>query len=403
MVLANLAATFGTGLFVTGGPLFFTRFARLSVADLSMGLTVAGLIGLATSLPVGLLADRYGARGIAALMFFLRALGIVSFLAVDSRAGLMAAGAVTLAAERGGQAVFGALVAVVGGEDRVGLRAYLRSVTNVGVALGAGASAALIAVGSAPAYIGLILLDAAVVLLAGLLIAGTSPRRVPCAASEEPWLPVLRDVPYLAAALVHAVLSLSYEVLSFALPLWVATMTRVPVWVVPLLVILNTVLVVTLQVPASRGVTGPQRAALVARRGGYAFAMAAVLIGLTAGVPTALAVALLVVAVVVLTGGELWHAAASFALSFDLADQGAHGQYQAVYAMGEGLERALAPLVLGALCLDGGTLGWLALAAIFAVAGTPLSAVVRASAHRTAPQITRRGRPVTADGLTAHD
>jgi MFS family permease len=384
LAVANLANTVGTGIFMTGSAIFFVRWAGLSVPELSLSLTVAGSVGLALSLPLGLLADRLGPREIAISMLWLRALATAAFTLVHSPLTLILAGCVAFSADRGGQAAFGALIALVGGEERVTLRAHLRALTNIGVSIGTGVAGFVIANGSRMAYNGMILLNAAALFAAGaaLLRVSRRPPIPPPPGAER--LPSLRDVPYLMATGLHGVLNLSYEVLSFALPLWVVTRTAAPSWIISLLVLLNTVLVVFFQVPASRGLKTARQAAIAGQRSGLTFLLSCVLIAPTGHLSPVLAAALLFFAVGVLTLGELWHAAASFTLSFELAQQHALGQYQAVYAMGDGLERALAPIILGALCLTWGPLGWLVLGTMFVLGGAPLPAVVQASERRAA-------------------
>lgn len=197
-------------------------------------------------------------------------------------------------------------------------------------------------------------------------------------------MPPLHDLPYIIATALHGVLSLNYELLGFALPLWVVTSTSAPHWITSVLVVLNSGLVMAFQVPASRGITTARTAADAGRRSGFVFLVCCGLVAMSDGQPEFLGVGLLITAVAVLTLGELWYAAASFGLSFELAQEHAHGQYQGVYAMGEGLERALAPMVLGALCIKWGPPGWLLLGSLFALGGGLLPIVVRASERRTA-------------------
>lgn len=403
LALANLVNTIGTGIFVTGGPIFFVHSAGLSVPELSISFTVAGSVGLVLSMPIGLLADRLGPREVAILMLWLRALATAAFTLVHSPATLILVGCVALSAERGGQAAFGALIALVGGEERVRLRAYLRAVTNIGVSIGAGVAGFLIADGSRMAYISLMFLNAAALFAAGAALLRVRRQRPTPPSPGAGRLPPLRDGPYLIAAALHGVLNLSYEVLSFALPLWVVTHTTAPSWIISVLVVLNTVLVVVFQVPASRGLKTARQAAIAGRRSGLVFLVACVLVAPTGHLSPGLGAGLLFAAVAVLTLGELWHAAASFTLSFELAQGHAHGQYQAVYAMGDGLERALAPLILSVLCLTWGPSGWLVLGALFALGGAPLPAVVRASERRTAASPPAVRRPVSQPDASSNE
>ncbi|WP_305070406.1 MFS transporter [Micromonospora parastrephiae] len=60
--LATLANTVGTGLWVTGAALYLTRVVGLSPTEVGLGLTLAGLVGLTASVPLGGLADRRDPR-----------------------------------------------------------------------------------------------------------------------------------------------------------------------------------------------------------------------------------------------------------------------------------------------------------------------------------------------------
>ena len=60
LILATLVNTLGNGVYAAVGALYLTRAAGLSIGHVGIGLTVAGLIGLVTSTPVGVVADRLG-------------------------------------------------------------------------------------------------------------------------------------------------------------------------------------------------------------------------------------------------------------------------------------------------------------------------------------------------------
>jgi MFS transporter len=384
LVLSNLIYTVGTGMFLTGGTVFFLRSASLTVADLALGLTVAGLVGLLLSVPIGALADRCGAREVAVGTLWVQALATAAFVLVSSRWSLVLAASVALTAERGGAAAFGALTAYVGGANRVHLRAYQRAVTNVGVSVGAGIGGLLVAVGSREAFLGLMTGTAAALALAGAVaLRASRVPPVPAPDGAAP-LPPLRDPPYVAVTALNGVLSLSYDIVSFGLPAWIVTRTAAPAWLITVLILLNTALVVFFQVPVSRGVRTARHAAIVGRRSGPVLLAACALVAVAPSRSPVLGAAVLLAAVAILTLGELLHATASFTLSFELAQEHAHGQYQAVFALGEGVERALAPLILGALCFGWGSTGWLVLGALFVGSGALLPPVVRAAERRAA-------------------
>jgi hypothetical protein len=71
------------------------------------------------------------------------------------------------------------------------------------------------------------------------------------------------------------------------------------------------------------------------------------------------------------------HAAAVFALSFELAPAHAQSEYVGLQDMGLGAAFAVAPAVLGALCLGLGQAGWVLFGGLLTVAGMATVPVVR--------------------------
>jgi MFS family permease len=120
------------------------------------------------------------------------------------------------------------------------------------------------------------------------------------------------------------------------------------------------------------------------RVAGLVFLLACVGIAVTAGLPAWAAAAVLLAAVAVHSVGEMCHAAAVFALSFELAPAHAQSEYVGLQDMGLGAAFAVAPAVLGALCLGLGQAGWLLFGGLLTVAGMATVPVVR-WAIRTRP------------------
>jgi hypothetical protein len=383
LVVADFLNSTGMALFITGGTLFLTRAVGLSIVETSVLLTVAGFFGLVTTLPLGHLADLIGPRAVTVGLLGVRA-GATAVLALRPEpAVLYACVAVVMVGDRGIQATFGALTAAVGGAQRVRLQAYLRAVTNVGFTVGSLLATPFLAVDTPGAYVTLMVVDAALVAVAAPTLLGAAS--VPGVAAErrEKMLTAARDRPYLVVTALHAVLSLQYEILAYALPLWVTFGTDAPPWLVAVLFATASVLVAALQVPMSAAASTVRSAAVLGRRSGGLFLLSTGLLGaahLTSGAAT---VVVLFAGVLVHTLGELWQAASSFTLSFDLAREHAHGQYQAVFALGRGLERTLAPALLGVLCLRWGPPGWLVLGVLLLAAGALLpAAAARAAAAK---------------------
>ena len=113
------------------------------------------------------------------------------------------------------------------------------------------------------------------------------------------------------------------------------------------------------------------------RVAGLVFLVACVGIAVAADLPAWAAAAVLLAAVAVHSVGEMCHAAAVFALSFELAPAHAQSEYVGLQDMGLGAAFAVAPAVLGALCLGLGQVGWLLLGGLLIAAGMATVPVVR--------------------------
>lgn len=373
----DLINTIGTGVYTCGGALYLVRVAGLSAAQVGVGLAIGGVFSLGAGLPLGHLTDRLGPRGVSAALFLVRAMSVAMLLLVRREWQLALVAAALLTAERGLQASFGALVAQVGGASRTQVQAYLRAITNVGVTVGALLAAPLLALNSAAAYEGLIVFDAILLGAAGVVLRFTASP----AATETSAHPVgtiaLTDVPFLEVALLDGALGMQYEVLAFALPLWIVQSTALGGWAVGPLLAINTVTVILCQVRVSSRVRGPMVAARYSSAAGLLFLVSCGLIGVAGLGGVALALVALVVAVVIHSAGELLQASASFTYVYDLADERAHGQYQAVFSMMSGVQSALGPALLGAVCLSGGWLGFVGLGCGLCAVGMLMPRVVR--------------------------
>ena len=81
---ATLVNTVGSGLWLAGVALFLTRGVGLSATSVGLGLTIAGLIGLSASVPLGRLADRWDPRSLRAVLQLAQAAVAASYLLVHS-------------------------------------------------------------------------------------------------------------------------------------------------------------------------------------------------------------------------------------------------------------------------------------------------------------------------------
>ncbi|OUD04226.1 MFS transporter [Streptomyces swartbergensis] len=391
LALSWLIKTVGSGLYLTTSTLFFTRVVGLPVHQVASGLTVAGIVALAGAVPLGRLADRFGPRRTYSVLLGVQFATMAALAYARTFPAFLGLILVFLLAEQGSTAARGALVATVGeGAERVRLRAYLRVVTNIGITIGAAASALVIQADTDTGYMALLWCTALTYPAAAVPLVWLRSRRTRPAEEAgrtgSGWQ-VLRDRRYAALTLICGVLSLQAQVLSFAVPLWVLRHTEAPPVLVSGIVAVNTVMVICLQIRFSRGAEDDRRAARMCRNSGIALFAACALVAFTGGMGGWPATVLLLLFAAALTFGELWLSAGSFGLSFSLAPEGMHGQYQGFFSLGRGAAAAVAPVLIAVLCLgDHPREGWLALGALFAVAGAaaPLALRVRAPSLSTA-------------------
>jgi predicted MFS family arabinose efflux permease len=384
LAVSWLVKTVGSGLYLTTGTLFFTRVVGLPVRQVASGLTAAGIVALAGAVPLGRLADRYGPRRTYTVLLGVQFATMAALAFVRTFPAFLALILVFLLAEQGSTAARGALVATVGeGAERVRLRAYLRVVTNVGITIGAAASALVIQADTEAGYMALLWCTALTYPVAAVPLRWLRARETRPAAeiprTGSGWR-VLRDRRYAAVTLICGVLSLQAQVLSFAVPLWVLRHTEAPPVLVPGIVAVNTVMVICLQIRFSRGADDDRRAARMCRNSGIALFAACASAAFTGGMSGWSATVLLLLFAAALTFGELWLSAGSFGLSFSLAPEGMHGQYQGFFSLGRGAATAVAPVLIAVLCLgDRPREGWLVLGVLFAAAGAmaPLALRVR--------------------------
>ncbi|HEX2297827.1 MAG TPA: hypothetical protein VHH34_04810, partial [Pseudonocardiaceae bacterium] len=95
--------------------------------------------------------------------------------------------------------------------------------------------------------------------------------------------------------------------------------------------------------------------------------------------PVAVTIVLLVAAVLALTAAELWQSAGGWGLGLALAPAVAQARALSVFTLGSAGIEALGILLLGAVIVGAGPLGWWVLAAVFASAAVLAVPVTRAA------------------------
>jgi hypothetical protein len=382
-----LITSVGNGAWYTSWAVFLTRSIGLSPAEVGVGMTLAGGAGILAATPLGHLADRLGPREVFGVLQVARAAACLAYLAVGGPVAFALVACVGGIAGASGGARNALVCGLTTEEERMRVLGTIRSLNHLGWAAGAAIGALIIGIDSRPAYVGLLVLDAATFLAYAVAIAGL-PRVAPVPASGRgPRLAVLRDRPYVSLAAMMGVLSLCWGMLSSGLPLWVALHTDAPRPVSAVIVLLNSLAIAAFQVRVSQGIRSPLGAARGALWAGSALAASCLVFALTNGLGGAPAVALLLAGGVLHVAGELLFVASSWGLSIPLMPPDAAGQYQGMFATGEATAQMLAPALMTTLVAGWGQPGWLVLAALFVLATVPALPVTRSAlAQRRVPE-----------------
>jgi len=390
MALATLINVTGNGIYMVVAVLYFTRIVGLSPTQVGVGLSIAGLCGLLSGVPMGHIGDRIGGRELIIVLLLVGAAAAMVAAFVETFWQFVLQASVLAIFDRGSAAVRGGLIASTStGPERIRTRAYLRSVTNVGLAIGGGGAALALIADTKAAYVAVIAVNAATYVLTAIVLR-SYPHIDPVPAEDgAPITQVFRDTPYVVMTALMAAMAVQYAILDVGVPLWVDNYTEAPTWTVSLLFVINTVVVVLFQVAVSRRVETVVVAARVISLSGMVFWTACVLFALSEGRSTNWAIGLLVAAGIVHVVGELLQAASQFCLGQDLAPDHAQGQYQGLASTGFSLSAMIAPTVITLLPIKLGGLGWWILGGIFVVLGVALPPVV-AWAQRTRPRFAPR-------------
>ncbi|MDI5970812.1 MFS transporter [Streptomyces sp. SL13] len=388
LAFVNLAYAVGRGVFLSGSIIYFTTVTGLTATQVGIGTSAAALSGFVASFLFGVLSDRLGAKRVLVLLFVLQAAGFALYPAVHAVAPFYALIVAVGFIEYGVGPTFGAFVGtLIEPDDRVQVRANLRSMFNIGFSLGSGLTALALLGGGTwvralPWGAGVLLLGAGLLILrlprgTGAVTAGR-PRR----------FGALRDLRFVTITALSAPLALHASIILVALPLWAVTRTRTPHALIPLLLVANTVFVIVFQVAASRGAATVAGAARLAQRSGFWLAAACGAAAVAAYGDAVVAAAVLGVAMLLFTLSELQQSASGWGLAHGLAPEDAQGEYLGTFNLHIVAQGVLGPGVVSAVTISFGVWGWVGVAAVVVAAGLLIVPVAAAAERRAAVTLT---------------
>lgn len=265
----------------------------------------------------------------------------------------------------------GSLIArAVPAEHQVRTRSFLRAMSNVGFAVGAGLAAIALTTSERIAFVVLIVVAATAYLGAAIIVCMRVPRVVPVPHQDRlPFLAVAPDRRFMLFPAINAVLSLQFAVLEFGMPLWVVRSTAAPSWMVTVLFVLNTALVAVLQVRVGRSSGTLEGAIRTTSIAGALLAIACAVFGVASLTSTVAAIILLCVAGIAHAFGEMTQGASSWLIAYEFSSPNAHGQYQGMFVTRTSAGLVAGFSVIAFVALGNGLIGWLALGAVFLLAG----------------------------------
>lgn len=377
LALATFIDWAGTGVWLTTSTVLMVRIVHLRPAQVGLGLTAGGVLGLAAVWPATMASRRWQVRRVAMAGQILRGLFFLSFLAVHSAPAYYLAAALVAVVDRPATSVNQVLVSrYVPAKERTAALAAMHVATNAGMMTGAlFASVALLLPSRAS-------LDAVVIVNSlSFLLAAWQVRRAtagPVAAGEAGtsatpgavWL----SWRFLSVSVGCAALALLFPIFNVEIPLWLSTRTQVPIVTVSGLFVLNTVLVVAFQSRVTRRVTGIRGGTRAAALAGLCIAGCCGLLAALPGVVTWAATAGFVAAAALLTLGEMNQGSAAWTLSFGLSPPGETTRSLAFFNTGQAAAFVLGPALCTSAVIWAGRPGFAILAAIVA-AGAGLVAL----------------------------
>ncbi|MER6115692.1 MFS transporter [Streptomyces sp. NPDC001743] len=413
MLLALAVDRTGSGLWAASSVLYLTFVTHLSPQQIGVLLGAAGVAGIAGSPLAGRLAGRFPVRPLLIGCHLLRLVTLILVLTCTGFAALLPVIAATSLGDRAAKTLEMLFATRAAGERRAAYQALSRSAANAGYGVGAGLAAVGLAIGTTDAYRAMILTNALSFVVAALLVrrtgepratvtvevakrGGPPPGATTPAAPGEPVRPKgpWRDRGYLRFVLLDIPMNLDDSVLGVGLPLWLVSSTSAPHALVPAVLVINTVLVVTLQLTISNRVEGPHRVLrTVALYGVLMFACCALLAAATRCGTWAAALVLLAAAVLV-TLAELMRSVSSWELAVLLAPPDARAAYLGVAGMSQSIQKSAGPPLLTGVVMAAGPAGWL-------VVGTLVAGLACVQQQVCAHRLGVLGRPAPDRTATA--
>jgi hypothetical protein len=394
-VIMRLIDATGEGLFLAGIAVFAIRVVRLDPRQISLCFAVAGAVGILASGAAGSLAGRFGTKRTMLLAYSLSTLVYLGYCFFRSFPAFLLLTCLASAFYFFSGAAFTSYVSTIAAEqERTRLRAQSRSLINAGFGIGAALAALVLAIDTIPAFYLLPIGNAVSFLAIAVLITSLpeDDRAAPGAAKRlaQPF-PARRNLPFLMATALNAILQMHDTLILLIVPLWIVSRTSAPKALIGVLLVCNTISGVLLQVRASRGTESLAGSIHKVRLAAAVMVPGCLAVALSGHTSTSLAVLCLIAGYASFTATELLQSAGEWGILDTLVPPDAMADYAGVFGMSGAARDVLGPGIGGWLVLTYGTGGWVILGLITVVAAGLQGVVV----SRAALLLERRKAEVT--------
>lgn len=369
LIAAMCINAFGAGLFYPFSFLYFTKATSLTVGQVGVILTTATLITLVVTPFTGALVDRLGPRRLVVTSQVLQAIGLGQYLVASSALTLLLGALLVTSATRMFYASFSTMLAQQGeGADRDRWYGRVGVTENLASSISGFFASLVIGTVGLPGFRAVIAFNAGCLIVSAVLL-----RRMPSRQRNEADSPnggyrsVLKDGAFLRLVFANGLFAVCSMLPGLGLAIYVTDALGAPLWTVGVLGIMQTGLVVGLQMRALGAVEGIGRIRVM-QFAGCLRIVACVLFAAAVLLPGAAVVPYLMLAAGCFTFAQMLYGPTARALAASQGPPELQGRYVATYEFSWGVAAAVSPALFGVAYGASIVAPWLLMSALVAVA-----------------------------------